>query len=144
MPDEVFIFVVEDDVLIQLSLKSSLEDSGFGVAVASTGKQAIEMLDGFGVQYRALVTDVDLGLSKLNGWAIAKRAREINNDLPVIYMTGKSAHEWGANGVPNSVLLQKPFATAQLVTAISQLLNLGNTLGKQSASSAIALHSSSS
>jgi hypothetical protein len=44
-------------------------------------------------------------------------------------MTGASAHDWGSKGVPNSVLLTKPFANAQVVTAVSQLLNLGNTPG---------------
>jgi two-component system, cell cycle response regulator CpdR len=38
-------------------------------------------------------------------------------------MTGAAAEEWGSHGVPNSVLLQKPFAPAQLVTTVSNLLN---------------------
>jgi hypothetical protein len=29
----------------------------------------------------------------------------------------------GTRGVPNSIVLEKPFAIAQLITAISQLLN---------------------
>jgi hypothetical protein len=33
--------------------------------------------------------------------------------------------QWASQGVPNSILLTKPFAPAQLVTAISQLLNTG-------------------
>jgi hypothetical protein len=41
-------------------------------------------------------------------------------------MTGAAAEEWGAHGVPNSILLTKPFAPAQLVTAVSQLLNAGS------------------
>jgi hypothetical protein len=32
-------------------------------------------------------------------------------------------------GVPNSVLITKPFAPAQVLTAVSQLLNAGNTPG---------------
>jgi hypothetical protein len=43
---------------------------------------------------------------------------EINN------MSGDSASGWAANGVPNSHMIQKPFATAQVVTAISQLINM--------------------
>jgi two-component system, cell cycle response regulator CpdR len=43
--------------------------------------------------------------------------------MPVIYMTGTHVDEWASKGVPNSVLLSKPFAPAQIVTAISQLLN---------------------
>ena len=50
-------------------------------------------------------------------------AREINPTIPVIYMTGTHGEEWASKGVPNSVLLIKPFAPAQIVTAVSQLLN---------------------
>jgi len=45
--------------------------------------------------------------------------------MPIVYMTGDSADEWPSKGVPNSILLTKPFAPAQLVTAVSQLLNSG-------------------
>ena len=37
-------------------------------------------------------------------------------------MTGDSAADWSAEGVPNSVMLQKPFAEAQLLTAMGTLL----------------------
>jgi hypothetical protein len=43
--------------------------------------------------------------------------------MPDIYMTGAIDDDWPVNGVPNSVLLTKPFAPAQVVTAISALLN---------------------
>ena len=43
--------------------------------------------------------------------------------MPVIYITSSDGADWASKGVPNSVLLAKPFALAQLVTAISQLLN---------------------
>jgi hypothetical protein len=44
-------------------------------------------------------------------------------------MTAASADKWAANGVPSSILLTKPFAPAQLVTAVSQLLNAGPPTG---------------
>ena len=50
-------------------------------------------------------------------------AREIDPTMPIIYMTGTHGEEWASKGVPNSLLLAKPFAPAQIVTAISQLLN---------------------
>jgi len=40
-------------------------------------------------------------------------------------MSGAAADKWPSRGVPNSILLEKPFAPAQLVTAISNLLNTG-------------------
>jgi DNA-binding response OmpR family regulator len=59
----------------------------------------------------------------LSGWEVAKQIREIAADFPVVYMTGADADQWTSHGVPKSILLQKPFAPAQLVTAVSQLLN---------------------
>ncbi|MGA8898788.1 MAG: response regulator, partial [Bradyrhizobium sp.] len=38
-------------------------------------------------------------------------------------MSGRDADDWAAKGVPNSIMLAKPFAPAQLVNAVSQLLN---------------------
>ena len=42
-------------------------------------------------------------------------------------MTGASAHDWGSKGVPNSQLTPKPFAIAQVVTAVAQLINAAAT-----------------
>jgi DNA-binding response OmpR family regulator len=125
---KVLIFVVDDEELIQEFLKDTLEDAGFAVSAATSGEETIKMLDTQGELFRALVTDVNLGTS-LTGWDVAKHARKLNDQLPIVYITGDSAHEWGSKGVPNSVLLIKPFAGGQLVTALSQLLNLGNTPG---------------
>jgi DNA-binding response OmpR family regulator len=124
---KVLIFVVEDEEAIQEVLKYALEDAGFAVSAASSGEDAMKMLDTNGEFFRALVSDVNLG-SPTTGWDVAKRARELIDQLAVVYVTA-NGHEWGSKGVPNSVLLPKPFAGAQLVTAISQLLNLGNTPG---------------
>jgi hypothetical protein len=38
-------------------------------------------------------------------------------------MTGAAGEQWASHGVPNSVLLNKPFAPAQLMTAVAHLLN---------------------
>jgi two-component system, OmpR family, response regulator len=75
--------------------------------------------------YKVLVTDVNLG-DGLNGWEVARRIREKEADFPVVYITASSADEWTAHGVPNSVLISKPFAPAQIVTALSNLLNVGS------------------
>jgi DNA-binding LytR/AlgR family response regulator len=71
---------------------------------------------------RALVTDIDLG-GKVSGWNLARRARELNPNLAIVYMTGASGDPWAASGAPNSILVTKPFAPAQIVTAVSQLFN---------------------
>jgi CheY-like chemotaxis protein len=118
------VFFVEDEVLIQDLLVEPLEDAGYQVLVASSAGEAIQLLEGQeAASIRALVTDIKLGPSSPSGWEVARRARQVHPDIPVVYVTGDSAHEWSSEGVPNSVLITKPFAPAQVVTAVSQLIN---------------------
>ncbi|WP_425994941.1 response regulator [Afipia sp. DC4300-2b1] len=126
MNDEILILVVEDEMLLQALLEETLKDGGYDVTVVSTGEEAIKLLDADEPKYRALVTDVNLG-RKVDGWDVARRAREINADTGVVYITGHGAADWASRGVPNSIVLTKPFAPAQLITAVSQLINTGRT-----------------
>ena len=122
MPDVIRILVVEDDQLIQAMVEEALSDGGFESALTASGEEAIALLQGDKSSYRGVVTDVNL-LGKLDGWEVGRTARELDPTMPVVYMTGTHGEEWASKGVPNSVLLAKPFAPAQIVTAISQLLN---------------------
>jgi DNA-binding response OmpR family regulator len=117
------ILVVEDDHIVQSVVDESLTDAGFEIVIASSGESAVELLDASEGRYRALVTDINLGPGKVDGWEVARHAREKDPDFPVVYMSGKDAADWASKGVPNSVMLAKPFAPAQLVTAVAQLLN---------------------
>jgi DNA-binding response OmpR family regulator len=119
------ILVVEDDQLIRSVVEETLTDGGFEIDIAASAAQAIELLDKASGKYRALVTDINLGRGQIDGWEIARHAREIDPEFPVVYMSGDSAEAWASKGVPNSIMLAKPFAPAQLVTAVSQLLNSG-------------------
>jgi DNA-binding response OmpR family regulator len=121
------ILVVEDDHLIQGVVEESLADGGFEIVIASSGESAVELLEASEGKYRALITDINLGRDKIDGWDVARCAREIDPGFPVIYMSGKDAEDWASKGVPNSIMLAKPFAPAQLVTAVSQLLNAGTS-----------------
>ena len=122
--DQLFILVIEDDLPIQVVVEDALTDGGFEPAIAPSGEEAVTLLKGMPNSYCALVTDIKLR-GKMDGWEVARQAREIDPNFPVVYITAAHADQWPAQGVPNSVLLTKPFAPAQLVTAVSQLLNGG-------------------
>src|SRR6204780_5959508 len=119
------ILVVEDDQLVQSVVEENLTDGGFETVIASSGENAVELLDASDGKYRALVTDINLGRGGIDGWSVARHAREIDPNFPVVYMSGKDADDWASKGVPNSIMLAKRFAPAQLVTAVSHLLNTG-------------------
>ena len=122
MADLLVIMVVEDEQLIRNLVEEALSDGGFEPAISASGEEAVTLLRGNRNHYRALVTDINL-LGRIDGWEVARQAREIDPTFPVVYMTGAAADQWASHGVPNSILLTKPFAPAQLVTAISNLLN---------------------
>ncbi len=118
------ILVIEDEEGIQSLVEDALSEGGFEPAIAPSGEEAVTLLKGRINNYRALVTDISLR-GRIDGWEVARQAREIDPQFPVVYMSGVSADDWASKGVPNSIMLSKPFAPAQLVTAVSNLLNTG-------------------
>jgi DNA-binding response OmpR family regulator len=116
------ILVIEDEYSLQGIVEEALTEGGFEADILSSAEEALTLFKGGVRNYRALVTDVTLK-GHLSGWEVAREIRERNPAFPIVYMTGAAADQWASQGVPNSILLQKPFAPAQLVTAVSQLLN---------------------
>ncbi|MES2904265.1 MAG: response regulator [Pseudomonadota bacterium] len=116
------ILLAEDEALIALDLQDALEAAGFAVLHVFGGKDAVKALNDTENRLAGVVTDVRFG-ETLDGWTIGQKARELFPRIPIVYVSGDSAHEHTSQGVPESVVLQKPFAPAQLVTALSILLN---------------------
>lgn len=111
------ILVAEDEILIRLAIVEALEAGGYSVVEAQDGASALarlEQLDGL----QGLVTDIRMGAGP-DGWQLAHRARERFPTLPVVYVTGDSAADWAANGVPLSIVLQKPIVSAELVAGLT-------------------------
>jgi DNA-binding response OmpR family regulator len=115
------ILYVEDEPLIQELAIAALEDAGFAVVPVSSGLAAIAAIDEKGADFKALVTDVDLGVGP-SGWDVAKHVREKYPTMPIVYVSGGSSSDWPSMGVPGSVILVKPHALAQLVVAVSNAM----------------------
>ncbi|ASP73957.1 response regulator [Sinorhizobium meliloti] len=116
------ILLAEDEALLLLDYEAALADAGFVVVAVARGGKAIEVLRSADSEVAGVVTDIRF-YELPNGWSVARVAREIYPGIPVVYGTGHGALEWHSRGVANSILLEKPFALTQLVTAVSQLLN---------------------
>ena len=117
------VLVIEDEYFLQADLEKVLTDAGFVTDIVSSGEEALTLLMDGTKRPIALVTDVKLA-GRLTGWEVAKRIREKVPSFPVVYVTAHD-RDWPAYGVPNSIVIPKPFASALLVTAISNLLNAG-------------------
>jgi DNA-binding response OmpR family regulator len=115
------ILLVEDEILIREMLVEALEEAGFSTLAASDAQGAIALFEVNGDEIRGLITDINLE-DGVDGWELARTAREHSSDLPVVYVSGASGHEWTSRGVPHSLMVTKPFAPAQVVVAMSSLL----------------------
>lgn len=124
MQDVPIILVIEDDRDLQMMVEDALRDGGYEPAIAGSGEEALTLLKAFRTKYSVLVTDNRL-LGRLDGWRVARGAREIDPSFPVLYITGGGGDEWPTRGVPDSVLLNKPFSPDELVAAVAKLLKNG-------------------
>ena len=107
------ILIVDDEPLIVDLVRTALDEAGFASVEASNADEAFRQLERDGAQFVGVVTDIDLG-SPEDGWDVARRAREQNAAVAVVYCSGGSPHDWSIKGVPQSLVLTKPFAAARL------------------------------
>lgn len=120
--DSVSVLIAEDEVLIASMIEAVLAEEGLDTKVVNTGGEAVVALREKPSEYQVLVTDIRLGSSP-DGWEVAHVAREGNPAIGIIYITGDSMDQWRAHGVPESVLISKPFVPAQIITGVMTLLN---------------------
>ena len=110
------ILVIEDEYLLQADVERALTDSGFATEIFFSGEEALTRFTDRSKDYKALVTDVRLG-GRVNGWEVARRIREKEPAFPVVYMTAY-AEDWASQGVPNSILVTKPFSSRACCTRL--------------------------
>jgi DNA-binding response OmpR family regulator len=120
-PAAPILLYVEDEIFVQAMLVTALEEAGFRVLVADHGEQALAMLASKFQSLHGLITDVNLGKGS-DGWDVARTARDLVAGLPVDYVSAASESEWTSRGVPNSLMISKPFVPAQVAVAISSLV----------------------
>jgi DNA-binding response OmpR family regulator len=113
---------------LQATIEAAFVEEGLQPAIAASGEEAVTLLKSDQSSYRALVTDIRL-LGRIDGWEVARAARQLDPAFPVVYITGEAADRWETEGVPRSVLLRKPFAPAELIDTILQLLREGEGVG---------------
>jgi two-component system, cell cycle response regulator CpdR len=116
------VLLVEDEFLLLEMFGEILIEAGYIVRSAASAEEAADFLGIMPMPW-ALVTDINLGRAKMDGWELARLARQRDPERGIIYISCDSGHRWAANGVPRSLLLPKPFAAAQLVEVVSSLLN---------------------
>lgn len=116
------LLLVEDEPLIIDLMEENLRAAGFDVVALTTGTEGVDELEKESDKFSGLITDIRL-VGGFSGWDVARRARQLWPRMPVVYVTGDSYSDWTAKGVPDSVMIEKPFAPLQVVVAISALIH---------------------
>ncbi len=111
------ILSVEDDILVAMGTTGMLEDLGHVVTEASSGEQALALLER-GLEVDMLITDQ--GMRGISGIQLVEAVREKAGDMPFLLVTGylRIPEQEGQQ----TVILRKPFRVSELEAAIRQAL----------------------
>ncbi len=115
------VLVVEDDPHVRVVLDELLQDQGLDVWTVGDDLSAYQVLGQEAERFRVLLTDISLG-GATDGFDVARRARSLNADIKVIFITGypveprRLLEEQG-------VLLHKPLNLPALIDLIQTAAN---------------------
>lgn len=115
------LLVVEDEALLRMLLETVLEDTEYNFRVLTSPGAAIDALEAEGGGFDVLITNINLG-ENVSGFDIARRARELNPDIQVIYMSGDAGYRFEAEKVPGAMFLAKPFEPDALLDILHRRL----------------------
>jgi len=110
------VLLVEDERQVAELTRDALADAGFEVTVALDDRAAFRALEGEARSFAAVVTDINLGPG-VTGFDVARRARELNRAIKVIYISGQGPHA-GRFGVADALMIAKPFDPRELAEQI--------------------------
>lgn len=114
------VLLVEDEPLIAELIQSALEEVDLTLCVALSPKVAVAELEAEPRCFAALATDINLGDS-LTGFDLARRARELNADVKVVYITGLPSNIYAAE--ESALMFPKPFDVSDLADQVRLLVS---------------------
>ena len=120
--DPCTVLIAEDEVLVLSLLADALEEEGFRVIAAENGAEALKALETVereGGHVDVLFTDVNM--PEIDGFELARRARALKPDLPVIYASGRPQQLEQAC-VSGGRFLAKPYMPAQACAVVASAL----------------------
>jgi two-component system, OmpR family, copper resistance phosphate regulon response regulator CusR len=116
------ILIVEDEPKTSAYIKKGLEESGYGVDVASDGAEGLLLAQE--ENYDVIVLDVMLPI--LDGWAVLQRLRE-RKSTPVLFLTARDDVADRVHGLELGAddYLAKPFAFVEFLARVRTLARRG-------------------
>lgn len=114
------VFYAEDELFLGKIVKESLESRGFEVVMEADGEKATGV-------FKKIQPDIcvlDIMLPNKDGFTIADEIRELNEDVPIIFLTAKTQTEDVVKGFSLGAndYIRKPFSMEELIVRIHNAL----------------------
>src|SRR4051812_4108576 len=116
------VFYVEDELFLARIVKESLESREFDVIMENDGAKALDLFK----RSHPDICVLDVMLPNKDGFEIADEIREINKNIPIIFLTAKTQTEDVIKGFSLGAndYIRKPFSMEELIVRIQNLLRL--------------------
>lgn len=114
------VLLAEDEETLAMIVKESLETRNFEISTAHNGVEALnKYLNG---QFDVLV--LDIMMPEKDGLTLAREIRQINKQIPIIFLTAKSQVQDVVEGFQSGAndYLKKPFSMEELIVRIQALV----------------------
>ena len=113
------ILVIEDETAIRRFIKINLERQGFEVLDVESGEEGLDAFADFNPDIALL----DVMLPGISGLEVAKRIRELDNNVGIIMLTAKSQDVDKILGLESGAddYMTKPFNPTELILRIKSL-----------------------
>lgn len=113
------VLLVEDEALISMLVSDWLNELGFEVHEARTAGEALDYI-GAGGDVDILFTDINLP-GGMTGAELARKARALKPELPVVYASGRYRGDDLDDLVPHSAFVPKPYDQYKLRRVLERI-----------------------
>lgn len=116
------ILYVEDETFLGKIVKESLESRGFNVHMETDGNKVFAAFR----KTEPQICVLDVMLPNKDGFAIAREIRDIDKNVPILFLTAKTQTEDVVKGfnLGGNDYIRKPFSIEELIVRIENLLAL--------------------
>jgi DNA-binding response OmpR family regulator len=114
------VFYVEDEIFLAKIVSETLEARGYEVIMENSGANAVRRFQ----ESSPDVCILDVMLPQKDGFTIADEIRNINEEVPIIFLTAKSDVTDVVNGfkIGGNDYIRKPFSMEELIVRIENVL----------------------
>jgi DNA-binding response OmpR family regulator len=126
MAKPVTVLIAEDDLQLGFLIKENLEEEGYEVVNCPDGETAWEFFQ----KKQPEICLLDVNMPNRDGFSLAKKIRQRNDVVPIIFLTAKSMEEDKVKGFESGAddYITKPFSMRELLLRMNVFLRRNKML----------------